>query len=551
VCKLYVVFLIIEFFLTGFVSFSNSSHLNENSLILLLHTSRISQHIYCPRIFLDVNSLWELKKILGRILFFQRLEQSIIKTSRHSSLNSQARIYWVKAGANGDGTAEDNPAGNITYILETYDLTNAIINVFPGVYDKSIEEFPLIFNYSNLTIRAIYGVSKTIIKGFIPEVFIPEQWATIIVRSPNVTIEGFTICDGYQAILIEGSAKRTIVKGNILENNTCAISICSSHNIITNNTFIDNYIGIFVGVWWSGSHNLIENNEFKNSPIDIVICSSNNMITKNKMYSGILLDGSVDIVVSQIIDTSNMINGKPIRYYKNQADVAVPENTSQVILANCTHFLISGLNISNTCIGIEMLYCKNITIKSNYLARNIYNIGVAYSEYLTITSNKLMEGACGVFFHNVNHSSLINNEIFNNYYGIYFMGASKNVISRNVIRENNIGILLRGQVPIIGGSLPLSSSHNEIIMNHISNNTIGISINETFEDAAIRNLIYKNNFIGNEIHAHDDCGKTSLITPKSETTGMTIMGQTKIMMELAIHHMEYLDAEKARIINPP
>lgn len=131
------------------------------------------------------------------------------------------------------------------------------------------------------------------------------------------------------------------------------------------------------------------------------------------------------------------------------------------------------------------------------------------------------------------------------------MGASKNVISRNVIRENNIGILLRGQVPIIGGSLPLSSSHNEIIMNHISNNTIGISINETFEDAAIRNLIYKNNFIGNEIHAHDDCGKTSLITPKSETTGMTIMGQTKIMMELAIHHMEYLDAEKARIINPP
>jgi len=431
----------------------------------------------------------------------------VMKKGQNSSYFSATKVYWVEAGAKGDGTSEDNPAGNITYILRTYNLTNAIINVLPGVYDKNIEEFPLILNYSNLTLRATEGPSKTIIKGFIPEVFIPEEWATIKVRSPNITIEGFTICDGWQAILVETISDRTIIRGNVLKNNTYAVLICSSHNVVTDNKFIDNDVGVFVGLWWSGSQNAIRNNKFENNFIDIVVRSSNNMITENEMYSGILIDAPIDVAVSQTIDVTNTIGGKPIRYYVNQSDVVVPKNSSQVILVNCTRFLISGLNISNACVGVELLYCSNVMIRSNYLIKNIYNIGAVNSRYLTVVDNKLLGGVCGIFFNNVNNSWITDNEIFGNYYGVFFMGASNNTLSKNIIRGNNIGILLRGQVLILGHSPPLPSCQNKIVMNHISNNSIGISINKTLGSTSVKNLIWKNNFLENSVHAYDECGE--------------------------------------------
>ena len=52
-------------------------------------------------------------------------------------------IYWVEAGETGDGSSETTPAGNITYILDTYDIEDKIIKVKEGIYNTSIETFPL------------------------------------------------------------------------------------------------------------------------------------------------------------------------------------------------------------------------------------------------------------------------------------------------------------------------------------------------------------------------------------------------------------------------
>jgi len=420
--------------------------------------------------------------------------------------NVTARVYWVRAGANGDGRSAENPAGNITYLLENYDLSNSVINVLPGEYNESIEKFPLILEYTNLTIRAIGDASETVIKFPIKEVFIPGLHAAIIVKAANITIEGLKISGSYTGIRVIGNAHGTVIRGNIFENTTCAVALDTSYNLVKDNVFYRNYIGVFIGVSWRGSNNIVSNNVFRKTDIDVVVYTAENIIRGNRMSSGILIDTSLEAAVSQVIE-NNTINGKPILYYKNQREISVSAEIGQLILVNTTGFRINGLSISNACIGIEVLYSQEIVIESNCLENNIYGIGVANSEKITISNNKLINNTVGVFFSYVNASIVRDNKFLDNYYGVLLITSSNNLVTKNLFSENKFGILLMGGPLILWSPSPPPSINNKILDNQFSGNKVGIAFNKTMGSLATSNFVYRNNFVANNIHAIDNCGK--------------------------------------------
>ena len=110
---------------------------------------------------------------------------------------------------------------------------------------------------------------------------------TITINSEFVSIEEFTIENEYRydtfGIVING-ANNTISHCIIRYNSNTGIFICSSNNHIFKNKFYKNWNGIYASYW---GHNLIENNIFLRNKIGIEIYGTewgNGQIVRNNIF---------------------------------------------------------------------------------------------------------------------------------------------------------------------------------------------------------------------------------------------------------------------------
>ena len=117
-------------------------------------------------------------------------------------------------------------------------------------------------------------------------------------RQRNLT--GFTVQNG-------GNFSAGTGEGILLEN---------AHNCsLIGNTVTNSYNGIFL------------NDSFNN-------VLANNTMSNNKFNFGVFASNITNYINN--IDTSNSVNGKPIYYWVNKSNMAVPSNAGFVALINCT-----------------------------------------------------------------------------------------------------------------------------------------------------------------------------------------------------------------------
>jgi parallel beta-helix repeat protein len=316
------------------------------------------------------------------------------KQADQERFSSVVRVYWVEAGANGEGTSESSPAGNITYILDTYNLTNSVVRVKPGIYNAQIERFPLTLNYDGVTLEATGSPSDTIIYG--PS-GIEEDYSLVKVTAEEITVRGFTIKNYGMAILVESS--RNTIEGNYIANNKMGIDLAGSNNIVKDNTIKNNTeIGMGIG----GSSNVITKNTITANNYGVSISGSNNTvkgntITNNKWF-GVDIGGS-----------SNMIIGNTIT-----------ENEGIGITAHGSDNTVRDNIINSNSIGISISYSMNNLIKDNNVSNNR-----GYGILLEDTSNNTIEG----------------NTITNNSKeGIKLsLNVDDTTIRNNTIRHNGVG----------------------------------------------------------------------------------------------------------------
>ncbi|MFX1499735.1 MAG: nitrous oxide reductase family maturation protein NosD [Promethearchaeota archaeon] len=190
----------------------------------------------------------------------------------------------------------------------------------------------------------------------------------------------------------------TLLRNNVIWNNYGVIIGNCSNNLFSENTISNNN---YYGVNLYDVHNstLSENTvNFNNNGMRVAksnnniflgnIADNNNeyaIILKNSkdnkffgnlmIYCGISLIGSLEEIGSHIIDTTNLINYKPVYYYVNKIGLGSSyfTNAGQVILINCSNSIISKLNISD---GSEIFlgYSNNNTILENRIETNKYGI---------------------------------------------------------------------------------------------------------------------------------------------------------------------------------
>jgi len=306
----------------------------------------------------------------------------------------------------------------------------------------------------------------------------------------NHTILGNTVNNNtregiYLTVSIYSSVNNTI-SGNTANNNPSGIHLSSSnYNNITGNFVNNNNIGI----WVEDSYKInVLGNNANNNDLGIMLSDANHTVSENIMNGcglGVSSASSIEELCSYNIDTTNLVNGKPLYYKCNETYLGSSDftNAGQVILVNCTDSIISNLDFSFCPNGIAIYYCSAITIQGNIGANQITGIMLFYSHNNTVSENiESSNEYYGIYLYSSNNNSVIGNTANNNdRNGIYLYGSNNNTLSGNSVNSNYDGINL------------YHSDYNTISGNTANSNEIGIRLDESNNNTVTQNMIKGNN----------------------------------------------------------
>jgi len=291
-----------------------------------------------------------------------------------------------------------------------------------------------------------------------------RYYGIILDTSDDNTIENNTCMYNFIGIHING-------KYNTIRNNTCSHSIkgiyiwISNHNIIANNKCSNNLAGIAI---YYNTNCTVENNDCSYNDIGIhvdylnSICYLDNNTLNSNIEYGIYLESSEFItltnnrlVANEIflegnkplywdthsIDSTNTVNGKPVRYYKNSNNETVHSNAGQVILVFCADIVVENQGHDQKGISVLAGYSARITIRNNNCSYKYYGIYLYECIFFTIQENNCSNSYEGIYLRHSYNNSLRNNSFSNNgNFGISLYWSMFNTLSDNKLMQNMIYI---------------------------------------------------------------------------------------------------------------
>ena len=271
----------------------------------------------------------------------------------------------------------------------------------------------------------------------------------------NIASDNSNYMESY-GIRLDNSNNNTL-RANIAMNNTGSgypgygIYLTSSKN----NVLIDNSAsynggfysysggGIYIG-WNSNSNILINNSAYSNTDSGIVLSGSNNNTLQSNLMSGnnfnFEFSGWYDSDFYNNIDTSNLVDGKPIYYLVGACDTVIDSfsNAGTVYCINCENVTVKDLTLSNNRNGIYFHNTSNSKVQNNWLRNNEYGIHLGSSSNdNTITGNIASDNWYGVSLSLSNNNTVVGNNASNNYYGIQFSSSSNNILYQNNLVNNS------------------------------------------------------------------------------------------------------------------
>ena len=246
--------------------------------------------------------------------------------------------------------------------------------------------------------------------------------------SNNIITNNIASNNHYYGICLSSSSNNNTLASNTLaSNNGYGIFLWgSSNNTLASNNCSNNDHGIFLSSSGnnntpSGNNNTLASNNCSNNDVGIFLWfSSNNTLASNTMSESTCnfgVGGSSLSGYTQNIDTSNMVDGKPIYYWVDQKDRRIPSDAGFVGVVNGTNIAVRDLTLTNNWDGVLFAYTENSRIENVTASNNCFGIHLCYS------SDNMLQN---------------NTANSNNNYGIYLYSSNN-----NTLYYNNLIILLR------------------------------------------------------------------------------------------------------------
>ncbi len=316
-----------------------------------------------------------------------------------------------------------------------------------------------------------------------------EYDAIILSESSNSTIAGNNLIDSYRGITLDSSSNNTISENNIVQYRIwwgmmCGISLWgSSGNSICENN-IANHCGDGIRLSGSSRNSIIANNITNNGGGIWLENSIDNMLRNNSMAHNrrnfFLFGGWHDDFVNDV-DTSNTVDGKPVYYWINRRDMAVPLDAGYVALVNCANITAKNLNLTNNGQSLLLVDTTNSTITKNNMMNNWYGIDLFWSDYNSVVENNLTDSGHGIFLHDSSRNSISRNNMTNNEdVGIWLHESSNNLVQENIVTNNvylrySRGICVGGSSNSVSGNIVNGSKYNVDVSGDLPSHSIDSS----------------------------------------------------------------------------
>jgi len=286
------------------------------------------------------------------------------------------------------------------------------------------------------------------------------------------------------------------IRGNII-NNT------SQYGISLYNSDESHIIGNSVEN--SGDTGILLTNCLNNDVIDNIVSNSKSFgmsLINSEIYTvagnslincGYNIEGSLVLVSNLEMNTSNLVNGKPLHFYYNISGLTQINfpNTGQIILYSCDSASLSNMDFNNCSLGIALYYCESPTITG--ITSSYNNQGGVYlreCNNVQISANILSHnGGPGILLQEGNSSSILDNTINFNVQGIWVENQFNITIIDNDINDN------------IGWGIVINlCTFSTITENTVNNNYFGISLsghNATISENIVSFNKYEGIGVGN------------------------------------------------------
>ncbi len=462
---------------------------------------------------------------------------------------------------------DDGEGGNFSTIQEAVDyaVSGDTVLVYPGTYTENVDV------YRELTIQSVSGnpedtvinpsgsdhafdvsANNVTISGF--KINFPMATygkAAVSISSRNNTILNNVISITYTGswyntygIYLTGSSARdntilgnTITGNNYGNGNGIYFNYASPNNRILSNTISDFSCGAYL--YYSGenelenntisacnSHGLYLDNSDGNGLESNTISECNNYGLRlynsegNELKNNIMENNSYNFhageeELNNDIDTSNLVNGKPIYYLVNESDISADyfSNAGTIYLINCSGVTVRDQTLVNNYHGIFLFNTSNSTIENNNASSNEYGIYLENSNDNDLIGNYAFENDDeGINLEYSNSNTITGNNASLNDKGIRLGDSQFNTVSNNIANANDApGIVLcyadnntvSSNTVLDGDAKGINvyeSNHNTLTGNTVNNSgTMGLHLYYSSYNTVVDNVITYSDCVGLKI----------------------------------------------------
>jgi parallel beta-helix repeat protein len=267
-----------------------------------------------------------------------------------------------------------------------------------------------------------------------------------VVNSTNINVKDVNLTGNYEGILFAYSSG-SVVQNVHASNNSVGVFLYESmNNSVTNTSLTNSDKGIYM---LTSNNNTVASSNLSNNSFGLnIIRSYNNAVSDLEAFNntyGVLLEMSGNnslrnnnMTISQFnfgvigtqlsdlindVDTSNIVDGKPVYYWINQHDEQIPKDAGYVAVVNSANITVAELNVTKNVQGVLFAFTTDSTISQSTVTENDQNgIVLISSDHNRIYANKLAGNGIGVG--TVDSS---NNTIYHN----NFMGDNAEALCHN------------------------------------------------------------------------------------------------------------------------
>ena len=162
----------------------------------------------------------------------------------------------------------------------------------------------------------------------------------------------------------------------------------------------------------------VENSSLSDNGMGIALSSAVNITIRANTFSsdGVAIEAyELSESNSHTITTDNLVNGKPLYYYKDCTDLHIDGGSvGQLIVTNCTGVQVTNLQIGNTAWGIQIGFVEDSSIIGNTVSGSVGGIFLRLSANSTVISNNLQDNMGGLGLGSSNNVTVMDNNVSGN-----------------------------------------------------------------------------------------------------------------------------------------